>query len=212
MCAAPPCRSSGEVGDDFDRVVVPGAGDCLRSGGRGRGCCGESPGGEHWQPPAGLHRGADSPTSPNPFPSVSARVVSGVEGGRRGVSGAGGGAESGGGRSFFVSSSAAFSPWQSGQGARGDLCSGGGDPWAKAEGGGSLWAPGKERVPSIQRYAHAPRAAQEPSVGAPTGTAKGGVLRSELSSLPHPRLALDAQLTSWCSRVPVRSQRTDRDL
>lgn len=56
-----------------------------------------------------------------PFPGLSTRDVAGVEGGRRGVSGAGGGAESGGGRSFFVSGSAVFSPWQSGQGARGDL-------------------------------------------------------------------------------------------
>lgn len=93
-----------------------------------------------------------------PGPRVSAHDVAGVEGGRRGVSGTGGGAESGGGRSFFVFSSAAFSPWQSGQGTRGDLCAGGGDPRARAEGGGSAWAPEKGCVRSTQRHAHAPLA------------------------------------------------------
>lgn len=84
------------------------------------------------------------------------------------MSGAGGGAESGGGRSFFVSCSAAFSLEQSGQGARGDLCAGGGDPRAGAEGGGSSRAPGKASVPSTYRHAHAPPAgpgAQHRGVG-----------------------------------------------
>lgn len=111
----------------------------------------------HGQPPGGSRRGADSPTLPR-FPGVSARDVAEVGGGRRGVSGAGERAESGGGRSFFVSGSAAFSPWQSGQGTRGDLCVGGGDPRAQAEGGSSAWARGKGSVPSTHRHAHAPPA------------------------------------------------------
>lgn len=113
------------------------------------------------------------PTSPR----VSARDVAGVEGGRRGVSGAGGGPGSGGGRSFFVSGSAAFSPWQSGQGTRGDLCAGGGDPRARRRAGALHGLAGRGVSPAhTDTHTRLPPTREDPRAGrsGSAGTGRGG--------------------------------------
>lgn len=142
-----------------------------------------------------------APLSPSLLLSVHARCRR-VEGGRWGVSRAGGGAESGGGRSFFVSGSAAFSPWQSGQGARRDPCAGGRDPRAQRRTKALHGLPGRGVSP-IQTDTHTlspqPR---EPGVGVRAGTARAGARGAGLRPPPSPGFGRSANPRRPCTPSP----------
>lgn len=166
-------------------VAVPGPGTVWRAEGGGTAVVGCLPAGSMGSFHLTLVREQTHPPGPR-FPRVSAHDVAGVEGGRRGVSGTGGGAESGGGRSFFVFSSAAFSPWQSGQGTRGDLCAGGGDPRAEQRAGALHGLPGRG-VSTVHRDTHTRLSwTREPGTGARAGTTRGGARGAWLRSPPSP--------------------------
>lgn len=155
------------------------------------------------------------PTSPR----VSARDVAGVEGGRRGVSGAGGGPGSGGGRSFFVSGSAAFSPWQSGQGTRGDLCAGGGDPRARRRAGALHGLAGRGVSPAhTDTHTRLPPTREDPRAGrsGSAGTGRGGAREAApgpAPAAPEPGPGCSANPTaSPVAPGPRAFSAADRDL